>query len=170
MLDGFTSCHWPFLSKPLNGDSSKVWTILFAGVCWWALVSPVWGQLDRAEQVQAIEQDIQRLQVLAKSNSNDPHILTKLAGRYLNLGDTIHESQDERILAYENGARLAKAALSIQEDLADAHFFYAANLGSATQLKGVMASALVVRELKSHAERLLNCKKTMHPPCICWAR
>ena len=144
-----------------------VWNVVIACGCFWAVVtSPVGGQIDRAKQVQVIEKDIQKLEELSKSNPNDSHILTKLAGRYLNLGDTIHETnEEERVAAYKQGARLAKEALVIQEDLADAHFFYAANLGSATQLQGVMASALVVRELKAHAERAVELQED-HAPAL----
>ena len=143
-----------------------VWKVACMCAGFWAIVpTPGWGQVDWAQQVQMIEKDIQRLQILAKSKPNDPLILTELAGRYLNLGDTIHENEEERISAYEQGARLAKVALETQEDLADAHFFYAANLGSATQLQGVMASALVVRELRAHAERAVELQED-HAPAL----
>ncbi len=125
----------------------------------------VWAEVDTTEYVQAIEQDIQRLQVLEQSNPGDPGILTELSGLFLKLGGASQDSNEQRILIYEEGVRLAKQALAREKNLADAHFYYAANLGSATQLEGVMASALVVEELKLHAKRAVELQSD-HAPAL----
>ena len=127
---------------------------LFVMSCWFSLLGiPVWAQSHIVEHIRALEQEIDAVGARAQASTNEPEILTKLAGLYLKLGDLDRESQDAQIAIFEKGAHLAKQALTIKEDLADAHFYYAANLGRATQLKGVVASALIVKELKTHAER-----------------
>ena len=54
------------------------------------------------------------------------------------------------------GDELAQQVLKTEETDADAHYLYAANLGSASQLSGVMASALTVNTLKTHVRRALE--------------
>lgn len=72
------------------------------------------------------------------------------------MGDNLFNDTASRIGAYEEGARIAKRAMDIREDNAEAHFLYAANLGSAMHLKGVVASALGVRDVKAHTARALQ--------------
>ena len=56
------------------------------------------------------------------------------------------------VWAYE----LDKKALEQEESSADAHFLYAANLGKAVQLQGLMAAALSLQTLKHHVNRVLE--------------
>ena len=125
----------------------------------------VWSQQDETFYLQTIHEQIKHAQVEIEARPRDPRLLTKLAGLYLNLGAVKQGSIEQRISFHEQGAQLAKRALTIQETLADAHFYYAANLGSATQLKGMMASAFVVQELKSHANRALELQHD-HVPAL----
>ena len=75
------------------------------------------------------------------------------------------EDEAKRIAAYEEGARLAYNAIELRENLANAHFYYAANLGSAAHLKGLLASALNVFELKAHVRRTLELQED-HAPAL----
>ncbi|GJL54682.1 MAG: hypothetical protein NPIRA02_18140 [Nitrospirales bacterium] len=137
--------------------------VVFACVC--AAISPVWAHLKKAEHIQTIQEDIQQLEAVMQARPNEPHVLSQLAGLYLQLGDLSDEGTTQRIAIHEAGARLAKQALTHDESLADAHFLYAANLGSATQLKGRMASALVVDELTFHAKRAVELQPD-HAPAL----
>jgi tetratricopeptide (TPR) repeat protein len=118
-----------------------------------------------SESGQYLEQRLQRLLEEKRQHASDPDILVKLADVYLDLGD--EESQDtaKRRAAYEEGAKLARQALGLQEQNANAHYLYAANLGSAAQLKGTMASALTVRDLKAHVRRALELNRN-HAPAL----
>jgi tetratricopeptide (TPR) repeat protein len=71
----------------------------------------------------------------------------------------------ERREAYEEGARLAQRALSLREADAEAHYLYAANLGSAVQLRSLIAGALTVGTLKRHVTRALELKPD-HAPAL----
>ncbi|HKN88376.1 MAG TPA: tetratricopeptide repeat protein [Nitrospiraceae bacterium] len=112
----------------------------------------------------ALERELQRFLTDHADTSSDAHALVRLADLYLDLGD---EYQDEakRRAAYEEGARLAQRAVTIDASNADAHYLYAANLGSATQLKGTMASALTINDLKAHVRRALALKPD-HAPAL----
>lgn len=96
--------------------------------------------------------------------SSDPHVLVRLADIYLDLGDEYQEERKRRA-TYEEGARLAQRALAIDSSNADAHYLYAANVGSAAQLKGVMASALTISDIKAHVRRALELKPD-HAPAL----
>ena len=153
-----------FHSKPLKHRQS-VWTVLV--LCGWSCIqgSTVWAQLETTEQVQAIELELQTLHTAVLASPNEPRILTNLSRLYLKKGGISQDSNEHRISIHEKGSRLAKQALALQENLADAHFYYAANLGSATQLKGVMASAFVVQELKFHVNRAIELQHD-HAPAL----
>ena len=116
---------------------------------------------NEAETAEAMKAEIQRLRGLP--SVDDPVILTQLAGLYLDLGNEIDQERDRRIAAYEEGARFAQRALALREDLADAHFYYAANLGSAAQLKGLLASFLNLHDLTTHVIRTLELREDHAP-------
>lgn len=112
----------------------------------------------------ALERKLQTALAENAQHRSDPAILTKLADLYLDLGDEQIDAVKRRA-AYEEGAKYAGQALAIQERNAQAHYLYAANLGSAAQLKGVMASAMTVAELKTHVRRALELQPD-HPPAL----
>lgn len=97
--------------------------------------------------------------------SSDPKILIKLAGLYLDAGNEVLTDKGERLGAYEEGARVAKKALELEETNADAHFLYAANLGEAADLKGVAASFFGLDEMKGHVARAVQLDKD-HAPAL----
>jgi tetratricopeptide (TPR) repeat protein len=100
-----------------------------------------------------------QLQVLLSQrheHSSDPEFLSQLANLYLDLGEDVTTAVSERQAAYAEGASVALQALSLREKSAQAHFLYAANIGSAAELKGMVASALTIRELKHHVSRALE--------------
>ncbi len=114
---------------------------------------------------QSLQRKLVRLLESGARESSDPRVLLKLADLYLDLGDTADPDPARRIAAYEEGARFAKRALERDEANGLGHYLYAANAGSAAELKGVMASALVVRDLKAHVARALELKPD-YPPAL----
>lgn len=115
-----------------------------------------------SESTQILERKIQTVLAESASSTPDPTNLLTLADLYLDLGDE-HIEMSKRRVAYEEGARLARQALEIQEGNAQAHYLYAANLGSAVQHNGVVASALTITELKAHVRRALELKPDYAP-------
>jgi tetratricopeptide (TPR) repeat protein len=112
-----------------------------------------------------LEQQRQALLAQKTQRSSDPGFLVHLANLYLDLGDDAYSEESKRRAAYEEGARIAREAINLQEQNAQAHYLYAANLGSAAQLTGGMASALTVSELKAHVRRALELKQD-HAPAL----
>ncbi|MEO8327328.1 MAG: tetratricopeptide repeat protein [Nitrospirota bacterium] len=102
---------------------------------------------------------LQRLQAEGSQDSSDPAMLLQLADLYLEIGQEIYQDESRKRQAFDEGARLARRALDIEKDNAEAHYLYAANLGSSAQIEGVMASALTVNTLKTHVRRALE----LHP-------
>jgi len=97
--------------------------------------------------------------------SVDPVFLTRLAGLYLDAGNDLYRRKTRRLRAYEEGAQVAHKVLELQETNAEAHFLYAANLGSAARLSGPVASALTIRTVKTHVTRALELEPD-HAPAL----
>lgn len=112
-----------------------------------------------------LQQQLQALLAQRSERSSDPAFLVRLADVYLHLGDDVSVETSKRRASYEEGARVARQALELQEQIADAHYLYAANLGSASQLAGMMASALTIQDLKRHVKRTLELNPA-HAPAL----
>ena len=110
-----------------------------------------------------LEKELQDLLATGMAQSENPEVLRRLASLYLDLGYGLYVHQEKKLAAFQEGARLAQKALEQQEASADAHFLYAANLGSATELQGVMYGALTIQELKHHVRRALELDPTYAP-------
>ena len=101
----------------------------------------------------------QRLQALLAErdlHTTDPAFFVQIADLYLDVGDEVYSDVDQRRWAYERGVSAAQQALDLEERNAEAHYLYAANLGSAAQLKGIMASAWTVNQVTTHTSRALE--------------
>jgi tetratricopeptide (TPR) repeat protein len=129
----------------------------------WTFLSPAEPPSSLAAET-TLERELHRLLADHADSSSDVHALVRLANLYLNLGDE-YQGEVKRQAAYEEGARLAQRAVDIDPANADAHYFYAANLGSAVQLKGAMASTLTVNDLKAHVRRALALQPD-HAPAL----
>jgi tetratricopeptide (TPR) repeat protein len=129
--------------------------ILLAGLLHPAYAAPPRSAID----------ELDRLVKARAHESSDPGVLVKMSELYLDVGQEGDTDARQRRAAFDEGARIAKRALDLQEANADAHYLYAANLGSAAQLKGLTASALTVRELKMHVARALELQKD-HAPAL----
>ena len=75
---------------------------------------------------------------------------------YLNIADDLFDDETRKRLAYEAGADMATRALQVDERNAQAHFLYAAALGSAERLKGIANAGLVLGEIKQHVRRVIE--------------
>ena len=121
------------------------------------------GAARAIESGQGLQQQLNALLVQKAQRASDPEFLVRLADLYLDLGDDGYTEESKRLAAYEEGAKVARQAIELQEHNAHAHYLYAANRGSAAQLKGMMASALTVQELKRHVNRALELQPELAP-------
>jgi tetratricopeptide (TPR) repeat protein len=132
------------------------WLLTFEAMC-------SGGAARATESGQGLEQQLSTLLVQRDQRASDPDFLVRLADLYLDLGDDGYTEESKRLAAYEEGAKVARQAIDLQEHNAHAHYLYAANRGSAAQLKGMMASALTVQELKRHVNRALELQPDLAP-------
>ncbi|MGQ0809912.1 MAG: tetratricopeptide repeat protein [Nitrospiraceae bacterium] len=114
---------------------------------------------------QSLERELRStLSALSKDSSNVT-LLTQLAEIYLNLADDLLTDEEKRRNAYAEGAMAAKRAFELNDANADAHFLYAANLGSAARLNGLTSAALIVKEIKAHVARAIELLPS-HAPAL----
>ncbi len=127
---------------------------------------PAWssGQLNNKQDTpESLKKELQQLLFKGGAHSQDPSELRRLASLYLDLGYGLYVDPGKKMSSFQKGAKLAKKALELDESSAYAHFLYAANLGSATELQGVMEGALAIQELKVHVNRTLELDVTFAP-------
>jgi tetratricopeptide (TPR) repeat protein len=105
---------------------------------------------------QSLEVDLQSLLGRLREGSVSPGLLVRVASTYFDLADDFLTDEKRRREAYEAGARAAKQAFELDESNADAHFFHAANLGSAERLRGITNAAMVVKQIKHCAMRAIE--------------
>ncbi|KPJ73941.1 hypothetical protein AMJ52_02530 [candidate division TA06 bacterium DG_78] len=71
------------------------------------------------------------------------------------LGDEV-ETKDEKLELYNQGMDYAKKAKKIDDDSAEAHFWYLVNLGRVGQTKGILHSLGSVPEFKREVDKVLK--------------
>ncbi len=114
---------------------------------------------------QTLERQLQELRDRVEGERPSPDLLVQLASVYFDLADDWLKDDAQRIEAYEAGARMAKRAIEMDDSNADAHFFYAVNLGSAALLKSVVNVVLVVNEVKRAVLRAIELDP-FHAPAL----
>lgn len=128
-----------------------------------AMICLLTGSLARADHEllppdypTSLERDLSKM--LSELSTHGPTLDRLLKGSelYLSLADDLFEDETRKRLAYEAGANMAKRALSINERSAQAHFLYAAALGSAERLKGITNAGMVLGEIKQHVRRTIE--------------
>ncbi len=133
--------------------------VLFLGLSLGVFVWPGWCLSDlpeNSDSPDALKQELQYLLSSGMAQSQDPAELRRLASLYLDLGYGFYLDHEKKLSSFQEGARLAKKALEQEESSVDAHFLYAANLGKAVQLQGLVAAALNLQTLKNHVNRVLD--------------
>ena len=120
---------------------------------------PLWGlgeALNEPGTPEGLEKELGYLLSTGMAQSQDPAELRRLASLYLDLGFGLYVDHEKKISSFKEGARLAKKSLELEESSADAHFLYAANLGKAVELQGLVTAALSLQTLKKHVNRVLE--------------
>ncbi|MGH7256498.1 MAG: tetratricopeptide repeat protein [Nitrospirales bacterium] len=99
------------------------------------------------------------------AKSSDPAVLLRVAKLSLDMGDDLFTDRAARLEAYERGATYARQAMDGGAETAQAHFLYAANAGSAANLKGLVASAFIINDIKYHMKKCLHLQPD-HAPAL----
>jgi tetratricopeptide (TPR) repeat protein len=108
----------------------------------------------------SLKTDLQRLLSTAGGGQASTDLYLALAQVYMDLADDLFTDNGDRRSAYEEGAKAAERAMELQDSSAQAHFLYAANLGSAERIKGLTYAAMRVKEIKQHVARAIELDPT----------
>jgi len=144
------------------------WLSLCVGAIVLSLAVPVYSNPTDIEETDYLKSLQVRLQELLKSTDTlpeTPELFIQLASAYLDIGDEMYADSALRIEAYQAGSEFAEKALALDATQAQAHFLYAANLGNIAQLKGVLVSALLIREIRAHVEQAIQLAPN-HAPAL----
>jgi tetratricopeptide (TPR) repeat protein len=105
---------------------------------------------------QSLNRQLERLLALMRQDSPSPALLVQLSMTYFDMAGDLLTDDAKRRAAFEAGAQAAQRAIDLDESNADAHFFHAANLGSAERLGGLTNGALVLKDVKHCALRAIE--------------
>jgi len=144
------------------------WFCLGVGVIGLFLTFPAYSNpLDsqKVAYLSSLEIHLEKLRQTYNASPETPELFIQLASVYLDVGDELYVETGKRIEAYQTGSEFAKKALALDSNQAQAHFLYAANLGHIAQLKGVLVSAFLIREIKGHVAQAIQLAPN-HAPAL----
>jgi len=95
------------------------------------------------------------MDTLLKTGIKKDEVLWRLSLFCYEIGST-QKAKDKKIEWYEKGKECGKAAIEANPNNPEAHYWYAANMGSIGKLQGVMHSLFMVGDLKKEANRVLE--------------
>jgi tetratricopeptide (TPR) repeat protein len=93
---------------------------------------------------------------VARGGTPDVPTLLALARAWFLFGEQRAKSEDYRIAAYARARDYAKRATELAPKNADAHLWYAITLGTWSQAKGLLRSALALRNLRREVDTVLR--------------
>ncbi len=93
---------------------------------------------------------------LARGGAPDLPTLLALARAWFLFGEERAKTDDDRIAAYARARDYAQRATLLAPKDADAHLWYAITLGTWSQAKGLLRSALALRELRKEVDTVLR--------------
>jgi tetratricopeptide (TPR) repeat protein len=93
---------------------------------------------------------------VAKGAGNDVPTLLTLARAWFLYAEQRAKTEPEKIAAYERARDVAKRATELAPKDPDAHLWYAITLGSWSQAKGLLHSAIALRNLRKEVEVVLQ--------------
>jgi len=128
------------------------------GLTCWMLNVSAWAEHESlpSDYPASLEREVAVLQSQIATSGETVQRLIAGAGLYLDIADDLFEDAPQKRLAYESAAEMAKRALQLEEPNAQAHFLYAAALGSAERIKGLANAGLVLGEIKEHVRRAIE--------------
>jgi tetratricopeptide (TPR) repeat protein len=93
---------------------------------------------------------------VAKGGGNDVPTLLALARAWFLYGEERAKTEEARIAAYERARDVARRATELAPRDPDAHLWYAITLGTWSQAKGLLRSALALRDLRKEVDTVLR--------------
>jgi len=93
---------------------------------------------------------------LARGGPADLPTLLALARAWFLFGEERARAEDDKIAAYARARDYAKRATDIAPNDADAHLWHAITLGTWSQAKGLLRSALALRDLRKEVDIVLR--------------
>jgi tetratricopeptide (TPR) repeat protein len=93
---------------------------------------------------------------VAKGAGNDVPTLLTLARAWFLYAEQRAKTEPEKIAAYERARDVAKRATELAPKDPDAHLWYAITLGSWSQAKGLLHSAIALRNLRKEVDVVLQ--------------
>jgi len=105
---------------------------------------------------QNIDRSIEILEGILIQQPENIEVLNFLSRVWLTYGYAKARTRDDMVIAFDNGVKVAKKALKVAPNNADAHFFYVANLASLGDAKGMFSSLFMLAEIRRELDLILE--------------
>lgn len=93
---------------------------------------------------------------VARGGAADVPTLLALARAWFLFGEERAKTDDDKVAAYARARDYAKRAIELAPNNADAHLWHAITLGTWSQAKGLLSSALALRDLRKEVDVVLR--------------
>ena len=103
-----------------------------------------------------LDRSIKILDQILEVDPKNLQAMIFLSRVWLTYGYAKAPNDEERIRVFKNGMDVAKNAIELSPNNPDAHFFYAANLGSWGEAYGVLRSLFLLPEIRRELELILE--------------
>ncbi len=133
--------------KPVSGTREEVATEL-------EMAKRIY--LDYYKDSMNLDRSIEILEGILEKDPDNVEALIFLSRVWLTYGYAKAPNDKEKLRVFNNGIKAAKKAIELAPDNPDAHFFYAANLGSWGEARGVLKSLFLLPEIKRELKLILK--------------
>jgi len=93
---------------------------------------------------------------VARDEAGDTRILVALSRAWFLYGENRAVTDEARLAAYERGRAVAERAIGQRPNDAEGHLWYAINLGSWAQVKGLLRSLLTLQTIRREVDTVLR--------------
>lgn len=105
---------------------------------------------------QNIDRSIEIIEGILIEQPENIEALNFLSRVWLTYGYAKARTRDDMIMAFDSGVKVAKKALEVAPNNADAHFFYVANLASLGDAKGMFSSLFMLPKIRRELDLILE--------------
>jgi tetratricopeptide (TPR) repeat protein len=106
------------------------------------------GRIDRARDLLEA--------AVARDGAVDTRVLVTLSRAWFLYGENRAVTEEARLAAYERGRAVAERAIVQRPNEAEGHLWYAINLGSWAQIKGLLRSLLTLQTIRREVDTVLR--------------
>lgn len=109
----------------------------------------------RRDEPGKLEENVSRLEALAKDNPSEPALLWRLGRGLMRAGEKREEKKD-KLAAFQRAEDFLNKSIALDDRDPEAHFWLGVTMGRRGQARGIMNSLFIVGPLKKEMQTVLR--------------